>query len=368
MKFLSSVIFYMSGTGNSYRAATWMGETARETGVETQILPVDKGSKVKSNDIGSLALIGIVMPTHGFTAPWHVIRFVFRLPRSNGAHSFVVATRAGTKVGDFPFPGMEGTACYLIALILLMKGYKLLGLMGLDMPSNWMSLHWGLNRTNSDFIIERAKKKITLFMERVLVGRVTLYGIIPLIIGLLLLPISFAYLIIGRFFLAKLFFASYKCNGCAVCAKNCPVGAIKMIGSGNPRPYWRFNCESCMRCMGYCPQKAVEAGHSLGIIFYCIAVLPVSVYLLNLLIAKYPWVGNININNWIKVILDYAYTLLSIYLTYLLFSQLIKIRLINKFFSYTTLTHIYRRYHEPNTTVADMSPRDSTNIQKLSGE
>ena len=34
-----------------------------------------------------------------------------------------------------------------------------------------------------------------------------------------------------------------------------------MVGGSKSRPYWTFACESCMRCMGYCPNKAVEVSH-----------------------------------------------------------------------------------------------------------
>ena len=52
--------------------------------------------------------------------------------------------------------------------------------------------------------------------------------------------------------------------GCGLCVENCPNGALRLWGSDPARPYWTYSCESCMRCMGYCPEQAVEAGHSLA--------------------------------------------------------------------------------------------------------
>lgn len=127
-----------------------------------------------------------------------------------------------------------------------------------------------------------------------------------------------------------------------------------MHGKKQPRPYWTFNCESCMRCMGYCPNKAVEAGHSFAFILYYITMLPVSVFILNKVSNVIYFRKAINTVG-IQLMLNYAYILLSIYFTYLVFSQLIKITVINKIFTFTTLTHIYRRYHEPNTKLSDMS-------------
>ena len=78
-------------------------------------------------------------------------------------------------------------------------------------------------------------------------------------IDLVILPISFLYYFIGRFFLAKILVATQSCNNCEVCVDQCPVKAIKMV---NDRPYWTYRCESCMRCINICPQRAIETAHS----------------------------------------------------------------------------------------------------------
>jgi formate hydrogenlyase subunit 6/NADH:ubiquinone oxidoreductase subunit I/flavodoxin len=46
-----------------------------------------------------------------------------------------------------------------------------------------------------------------------------------------------------------------RCNGCATCARVCPVGNIKMISD---RPVWQHHCEMCFACDEWCPQKAVQ--------------------------------------------------------------------------------------------------------------
>jgi ferredoxin len=305
-------------------------------------------------------LTAFIMPTHGFTAPWPMIRFALHLPPGKGTHALVATTRAGLKFGPVYTPGMEGTAGYLIALILLLKGYGIRGVIGIDMPSNWLSLHPGLKPESAAGIIERAKKKSVKFMEKIVTGRrcFPLSSIIQLFFGLLLLPVSMGYLLVGRFFLAKLFFANPKCNGCGICADNCPNRAIRMWGVKNPRPYWTFSCESCMRCMGYCPQKAIEAGHSLGLLLYFITTIPVGVIFMNMLNRLLPSATDLSQSklNWL---IQYPYILLSIYLSYLLVSLLIRIPIINRAFTWTTFTRFWRRYHEPETRLRDIQVRDS---------
>ena len=124
-----------------------------------------------------------------------------------------------------------------------------------DVPSNWFSLHPIQSRKSHEAIIKRAERKVAWFMERILSsGKVwfTANNLYEITWGFLLSLISVAYLFIGRFFLAKLFFANKNCDGCGVCASYCSVEAIKMWGKENPRPFWRYNCESCMRCAAFC--------------------------------------------------------------------------------------------------------------------
>lgn len=351
MKYQQLQMLFFSGTGNSFRVAVWLKELAIEDGMKAHIAPVEEIKKLQNIGKDLNLLIGIVFPTHAFTAPWHLLRALFQLPHGNQVPCFVIATRAGTKIGPFAFPGMEGTAAYLIALIFVIKGYSVCGVLGLDMPSNWLSLHWGLSPKNAEYISKRAKYKIVNVAERILSGKCYFSGFISLTLGLLLLPITLSYLVLGRFFIAKLFFASYRCTGCGSCAKNCPIGAIKMIGKAKPRPYWNFSCESCMRCMGFCKQHAVEVSHSFAVILYYIISVPVLVYLPNLLVES-------SVKGWVQLFFIACYVPLSIFIAYWIFHYSVKIPLINRLFTFTTLTHFYRRYHEADTQLSDLQRKE----------
>lgn len=48
-----------------------------------------------------------------------------------------------------------------------------------------------------------------------------------------------------------------KCNGCGLCAKSCPASTITLV-DGNP--IWNTKCYQCLRCINYCPQKAIQYG------------------------------------------------------------------------------------------------------------
>jgi NAD-dependent dihydropyrimidine dehydrogenase PreA subunit len=357
MQYEQAAFYFLTGTGNSYRAATWMADEAREAGARTELRPIQSAEPKEEIGNDPRSLLGLVTPTHGFTSPWVMLRFALELPRRRGTHTLVVATRAGSRLGRHLTPGVDGTATYILALILLLKGYRIRGLMGLDMPSNWTTLHSGLRPETVEAIKGRRRGRITEFMDSILAGRSDYGSWGRLLMGLLLLPISLGYMLVGRFYLAKLFFASNKCTGCGLCATNCPLNAIKMWGRGKDRrPYWTLRCESAMRCMGYCPTGAIEAGHSWAVILYGITSAPVVTIVLNWLTAhfglKLPGDGIV------AILLQYGYVLLSLYLAYLTFSLALRVPWINQLFALTTLTRHYRRYHEPETTLNDLRVKD----------
>jgi ferredoxin len=365
----TAIIRVFSGTGNSHRVAAWLAEVARGRGVEVSnegIGPevrksgspeVENSESPDSGAGNEKTLLALVFPTHAFTAPWRVVRYACGLPRGNGAHAVVVATRAGLKFGPVFTPGMEGTGAYLIALILRLKGYRIRGVCGVDMPSNWIASHWGLHRSTAEPIVARSRRVATRFGQRVLDGgrAFPIGGMVELLLGLVLAPISFLYLIQGRFFLAKLFFADNRCTGCGLCAASCPVQAITMWGK---RPYWSFACESCMRCMAFCPTKAVESGHSLGILYFLLTA-PLFVWGMNELVTHFPslaWALDPENSTWIFILANWAFSLIALGLAYLVLTVLLRVRAINALFAYTTLTRYWRRYHEPDTVVKDLVP------------
>lgn len=163
-------------------------------------------------------------------------------------------------------------------------------------------------------------------------------------------PISVLYLFIGRFFLAKTFFASKKCNGCGICMEYCPVEAIRII---DDRPYWSFYCESCMRCMNMCPQQAVETSHSIAALMIAvISSLPVAYYA-SLFINKTGLSLSHSTMHIAGLALNWLLTLAIIYFVYILMFALIHNPLINRLFVYTSLTYYWARYKAPGISLKD---------------
>ncbi|OGV70826.1 MAG: hypothetical protein A3K19_26925 [Lentisphaerae bacterium RIFOXYB12_FULL_65_16] len=348
-----AVIYYLTGTGNSYRVASWMGDACRRHGVPARVIAIPHATPAEDLTPGDNQLLGLVTPTHGFTTPWLVLRFALGLPHGRGTRAFVTPTRAGAKFGPLFTPGMEGTAAYLLTLVLLLKGYNIRGVMGLDMPANWIVVHPGLSPVSAEAINARAATRVNFLMNRILAGERYLTGLLPLLLGLLILPVSVGYMLVGRFLLAKLFYASERCTGCGSCARACPAHAIRMWGANHPRPYWTFSCESCMRCMNFCPTQAVQASYPLAAALYFITTWPAGLILVNWLGRQWPPLARLG-NPVTTVLVNYAYVLTATALTYLGFILLMRLPLVNRLFTAVTPTRYFRRYREPGTELKDI--------------
>jgi ferredoxin len=271
-----------------------------------------------------------------------------------GSDIFIGNTRAGVKLYKLFVPGLSGIALYFPALIMLFKGYKIKSLYPVDLPSNWISLHPGLRKKVIDSMVEHYERLTQKFALKVLSGkRVFLKSFILLPVDIAVAPIAFGYYFVGRYILAKTFIANNNCNNCGICIKNCPTQSI--ILSGN-RPYWKFSCESCMKCMNYCPERAIETAH-----FMFFLVLILLTVLINPFISEKVhylvslWIGNsLTAFEFIYFIARWSITILSYFLGYKLLHYLMGFPKINKILTYTSLTtwKFWRRYKIPTQKIS----------------
>jgi hypothetical protein len=108
--------------------------------------------------------------------------------------------------------------------------------------------------------------------------------------------------------------------------------------------------------MGYCRKKAVEAGHSWVFLQSFIMAVPVFANITTGLTNAIG--GSLGIkNDWLMLLVEALYYIPALILSYWAFWMLIRIPAINTIFSVTTLTHYFKRFHDPETRLRSLIKR-----------
>ena len=339
-------LFYFSGTGNARNVAHWAASAWQNRDREAEVIDLAKvDARAIRLDPGDE--VGIVSPTHGFNFPPITLTFLFAFPRAQNANrAFIVNTRAGVRFFGVCLPGLSGVAQLLAALVLLLKGYRVVGMRPIDLPSNWISIHPGLCEDNVRAIYQVCEAITQRFAERLLDGQRDLRALWDLPQDLLVAPISLGYYFIGRFFFAKSFVASRACDGCEACVKQCPTRALRLVGG---RPFWTWRCESCMKCINQCPRRAIETAHG-----FIVAVPLLLSLLMTALVAPavrplVPAWATGRLGELARVAFDSVLMLTVLFLAYRLMHRALRLRPVERIVVATSLTHFkfWRRYRAP---------------------
>jgi len=240
----------------------WLAQFAEEKNIACQVCNIPETALKTAERTDSETLIILISPIHGFNYPRITLHFVRNFPPGKN-NVVLMNTRAGMKIGNCVTPGLTGIAFFLSSLILKRKGYKIMGTIPFDMPSNWISIHPALNDKSVRFLHGKNYKRAEFHANKIFAGKPDFFSRRDIVQDILISPVSLGYYLVGRYAFAKSFYANKNCNNCSICILNCPVKAIKTI---NNRPFWTLKCESCMKCMNNCPKKSIETAHALLVI------------------------------------------------------------------------------------------------------
>jgi len=348
MKYDQLIIYYFSGTGNARNAAKWIIKVAEEQGVKSRLINIDRFENIEKPELSEKTLIGFCSPTHGFNMPPIVLRFIRNFPRVRHADAFILNTRGGLKLYKFFLPGLSGLAQIWPAFILSLKGFRIVGMQPLDLPSNWLILHPGLRDRVVHSIYQRCHRIVNDFASYILGGRRRYKALLSLPFDIAIIPISIGYYLVGRFYLAKTLIATDACDNCEKCINQCPVEAIKMI---NNRPFWSYHCESCMRCVHSCHVRAIETTHSFATSLILISSLVISPLLIRILdhFGAWEWINRSVIaeNIW-SLVYAFIFLVFTI-ISYRVLHFLMRYRFVNRIITYTSFSkyRFWRRYKAP---------------------
>ncbi len=342
--FDSVELIVWSGTGNTRHVAERFADAARARGAEARVTAAGTATEKRT---AARRLVGLLAPTHGFTAPWPIIKAALTVPDVRGVEAFVLVTRGGTRFGGRNLAGFQGTAAYLPAALLALRGARIRGVGAVDMPLNWTVVVPAAAPEAVAAIVDRGDAQVDTFAGRLLDGETVFGGLVPLAVGLLILPISLGYMLIARLLLAKMFFADERCTSCRTCEKNCPQHAVRLSGGGL-RPYWNYRCQNCMRCMSNCPTDAIQGGQAWMLFYLWLLSLPIGAF------AASALLGALGVSTGpavplMALLLRYAWIVISIWVAYSLLWLGLSVPGLRVLLSRSTLTRGYRRYRGPES-------------------
>lgn len=245
--FPDSILFFFSGTGNSYDLARQISAGIPRSAL-IPLAPLAGGFEVPAN----CRRVGFVFPVYMWGMPLVVRSFVQNLSFAGNPYLFAAVSCAG----------MPGATLLKLDAILSSKKRKpaeaakgLSAGFSVTMPGNYIPFYgaWSDSAQSSSFHESsvRARK----------IARVAREGII--------LPLEKGGFL-GNFILSDVlyplcspripqmdqaFIVNDQCISCGICEKICPVRNIVMISG---RPTWKGKCEQCLACLQWCPREAID--------------------------------------------------------------------------------------------------------------
>ena len=230
---MKNIIFYFSGTGNSAFIAKSMADNIENCKV------IDL-SRYTVHDALEVDRIGFVFPVYWWGIPNIVAKFINALKIKSANYVFAAVTMGSS----------SGNAIPLVKSLLERKNIILSAGYKYRMPDNYIIAHAAPTEDKQREIIDLTYKKLKGDIEKIIEKTET--------------PISKEHVItkmINQHYIKtyatidKKFCVSSECTHCGLCEKECPVGNIEIVEG---IPTWKHSCESCLKCIQYCPQNAIN--------------------------------------------------------------------------------------------------------------
>ncbi|MCG8570268.1 MAG: EFR1 family ferrodoxin [Spirochaetes bacterium] len=249
---MDSVLYYFSGTGNTYRVAC---DLAKE--LNAKLLPIASQLNV---DIVAIQdkKIGLIFPVYYMQLPPIVSEFVCKLTNLNGKYVFALAT----------YGGGPGNSYKKLNQLLKQKNSTLSACFGVHMPQNAFYKPW----ENHQKIYHNWQNQVSKISRIIKAEKKGNHN--NNFLNFLISPFNQLFEKWSIQYLSKLtglsedkginalikaadcgFSVNEQCTNCGVCAEVCPVNNI-IINSKIPT--WHHHCQNCLACYNYCPQQAIE--------------------------------------------------------------------------------------------------------------
>ncbi|WP_438446639.1 EFR1 family ferrodoxin [Gorillibacterium sp. sgz5001074] len=242
------MIFYFSGTGNSFYAAKQIAEHIHEPLVSIAAA-VNSGSQAYKYTLKDREAIGFVFPTHSWGPPKIVLDFLegLELDGYDSHYMFGVATCGGN----------IGNAMDVVNRQLKRKGMELSSGFSIVMPNNYIIMGDVDSKERQEAKLSAAEKALESIREAVMDRQRGVFRLKKGFPARLLTGVVHPMFVKNGIQPAK-FHATDSCQGCETCEKVCGSGNIAVDG----KPEWGSRCTLCLACLHYCPVQAIQYGKS----------------------------------------------------------------------------------------------------------
>lgn len=239
------MIYYFSGTGNSYAAAKKLAEGLGEDLMDIA-LAIREGNFTYT--LKPHEKLGFVFPVYAWAPPKAVTEFVKKLELyySGDPYIFAVCTcgsSAGKTIDIFEDALQENG-------LVLDSGFSV------AMPDNCVILFNTEKEEESAEKLAKAEKTLDHILRAIKLNWSDFFRVKRgKCGGLLSTVVNPAFY---RGMKAKSFFVTEDCIGCGQCARICTSGCISMAAG---KPVWTADtCNLCLACINRCPAKAIQYG------------------------------------------------------------------------------------------------------------
>ncbi|KAB3525438.1 EFR1 family ferrodoxin [Alkaliphilus serpentinus] len=237
------LVYYFSGTGNSYYAAKIISQQLGATLLP--VLSLKKGDSIKAD------FLCFVFPIYDFKAPKKVLETIENLSEVQ-ANSIVAIATYGVALSK---------ALYNFNEVLEKKGAGLSQGYGIKFPHNAVG-SISLSQSEISSRLNKAEEKLTQIVysiknqEYSTIEKTSLFEDMTIIKQMPVL-LKFLYILLTKGANSLKFNTTKDCTSCGQCVKICPVDNIQLKGS---LPVFGDNCTSCFACIQWCPQHSIHMG------------------------------------------------------------------------------------------------------------
>lgn len=235
------MIFYFSGTGNSFYVAKRLSDKFNE-----EIINISEciQNEIYKFNVNKNEKIGFIFPVYYFGVPIIIRNFIKKLEVNRSNYVYVIFT-CESDIG-----GADMQIKKILKKINLDVNY----IYQLPMPNN-CPIYYDLPDENYQYKkIENANMKITEIAENI--SNKVEGGYKSNIIVKLTTLVAYPIYYFGRN--TKNFYADSKCISCGLCKKICPINAIE-IKDGKPK-WIKSKCVYCLACYNRCPKQSIQIG------------------------------------------------------------------------------------------------------------